>query len=488
MMGFQKTSRLFLLLFCCGLMMIRLPTTTNAFQTRFPANNNMVQRIKVSGKNMHHKTVEGKRLPSFKTNYPNYNHYHTTKLSAATTDDENQSEEKKATLLGTLVLLTVPISWGTYVPVVRYLYEIQPPVPGFVFSACYYTLAAVTTSILARRVLQPPPAQEPTSTISSSDVNEVLGNDDSPKESSFFSLNNGGMELGSYLFVANCLQVIGLQTVESDRAGFLVQLTTVMVPICEGLFAGNILLIPARTWGACVMAFSGLCIMGLDGKQTDVIDAWSSGNPWETFQVASSSLSQGDCLILGAAVLYTLHVVRLGTYARQTTPMKLAASKATTESILSFGLLCLLVGLSILQDSYHMLGDNTSNDGLLMFSIDTGREITSFFSSFTAGISDGSISTSVLLPALGSILWTGWITCAYTIWAQSFGQSKVSPTSANLIYTFQPIFTALFAYVLLGEKMGSVGFLGGAIIASAVYVVASNDDENTKSDIGKESL
>ena len=98
-------------------MMIRLPTTTNAFQTRLPVNNNVVQRIKASRKNLHHKTVEGKRLSSFKNNDPNYNHYHTTKLSAATTDDENQSEEEKATLLGTLVLLTVPISWGTYVPV-----------------------------------------------------------------------------------------------------------------------------------------------------------------------------------------------------------------------------------------------------------------------------------------------------------------------------------------------------------------------------------
>lgn len=53
--------------------------------------------------------------------------------------------------LGVLVLLTVPLAWGTYVPVVRFLYEIQPPVPGLVFSARYYLLASFTLLSLALR-------------------------------------------------------------------------------------------------------------------------------------------------------------------------------------------------------------------------------------------------------------------------------------------------------------------------------------------------
>lgn len=281
--------------------------------------------------------------------------------------------------------------------IVRYLYAIQPPVPGFIFSACYYTLAAVTTLFLSNRS-QPQ---------SSSEVDEDDGN-----LGADFSLQSiipfkGGIELGLYLFVANCLQVIGLQTVESDRAGFLVQLTTVMVPVCEGIFAGSVFRIPARTWGACVIAFLGLCVMGLDGK----IDGSWTDSGQSLFDVALS-LSQGDLLILGAAVLYTLHVVRLGTYARQTTPMKLAASKATTESILSFALVLSLVGLSVFQDTYQLL-DVTGKNGLLSFSVNAGQEITSFFSSFTAGLSDGSISTSVLLPAFGSILWTGMFSLHY---------------------------------------------------------------------------
>ena len=322
---------------------------------------------------------------------------HSTSISAtpSTTEGMNDgSQKQKDTLIGTLVLLTVPISWGTYVPVVRYLYTIQPPVPGFVFSACYYTLAAITTSILAEVLQKSPQISMSTSELDEEEA-KMLSVDTSMKSSTPFY---GGIELGLYLFVANCLQVVGLQTVESDRAGFLVQLTTVMVPVCEGLFAGNLRFIPIRTWVGCTMAFFGLLVMGLDGKGDTI--TWD--NPGELI----STISQGDLLILSAAVLYTLHVVRLGNYARLTTPMKLASSKATTESILSVLLIVFLISTSSLQDRYEVFGV-IENDGFLTFLITTGREITSFFSSFTAGLTDGTLTKSILLPAFGSILWTG---------------------------------------------------------------------------------
>jgi len=343
-------------------------------------------------------------------------------------------------LLGILVLLTVPLSWGTYAPVVRYLYAIQPSVPGFVFSACYYALAAITTSSLA--FWQSRKARN-------------AGSGQTEKKAQSMPIV-GGLELGAYLFIANCLQVIGLRTVESDRAGFLVQLTTVVVPFIEALFAGNLAAVPIRTWFACLFAFIGLFVMGLDGRVVS--------DPISAFITALSSFTQGDFLIIGAAVLYTLHVVRLGVYARETTPMKLAASKATAETIFS---ILLVSGLTTLS---FTVGEQS---GLLGFASSTGKEILNFFTSFKEGLANGSLSRSILLPAAGAIFWTGWVTCAYTIYAQSFGQSRVSPTNANLIYTFQPIFTALFGWLLLGEKMGASGFLGGAIIASSVYLVAS---------------
>jgi hypothetical protein len=324
----------------------------------------------------------------------------TIALSSTNNDaDSNQKEPMSDKLVGILVLLTVPLTWGTYVPVVRYLYAIQPPVPGILFSACYYTLAAVTTSALVFWQSRKNRFKHEADQLEVSESEQSIQNTWPVR---------GGIELGSYLFIANCLQIIGLRSVESDRAGFLVQLTTVMVPFVEALFAGNLVTVPVRTWLACVFAFSGLFVMGLDGKVV--------GDPVSTFVTALSSFTQGDFLIIGAAVLYTLHVVRLGTYARETTPMKLAASKATAETIFSILLVIGLVGLAPLA------GTQT---GLLGFAAETGNEIVTFVSSFREGLANGSLPQSVLFPAIAAVFWTGWITCAYTIYAQSFGQSRV---------------------------------------------------------------
>jgi drug/metabolite transporter (DMT)-like permease len=355
---------------------------------------------------------------------------------------------------GLLVLLTVPFAWGTYSPVVKYLYEIQPAVPGFIFSACYYAVASLTTlSIVA--------FQERKNNINNTngELSPMENSSDPGKNAPTFQFPVlGGLELGGYLFIGNCLQVIGLKTVPSDRAGFLVQLTTVMVPVAEALFAGNLFAVPGRTWFSCLLAFSGICVMNLDGI---------GEGSFASILMAFQSFTPGDTLILFAAVLYTLHVVQLGRYAKETTPMKLAASKATVETFFSAGLVFALMACA------NPTAAATGGGGLLGFAQETGTEISNFFAAITKGIAAGTVPKSAILSALGATLWTGLVTCAYTIFAQSYGQRRVGPTDANLIYSIQPIYTALFAWFLLGETMGPAGVVGGALIGLAIYLVTS---------------
>jgi hypothetical protein len=243
----------------------------------------------------------------------------------------------------------------------------------------------------------------------------------------------GGVELGSYLFFANCLQVVGLQTVESDRAGFLVQLTTVIVPIMEAMFAGNILAVPVRTWIACLLAFLGVIVMGLEnGGDSGKIagNVFDHQQLWGNFDGIFNSFTQGEALIIGAAVLYSLHVVRLSGYARATTPLKLAAAKATTESLFS---ILLVVSLTVISMTYANIGVVPTSDSLVGFVIQSGNDIRTFLSSFTHGISKGTLSPNELIPALGAVLWTGWVTCSYTIWAQSFGQARIRYLTVTLL-------------------------------------------------------
>jgi drug/metabolite transporter (DMT)-like permease len=47
----------------------------------------------------------------------------------------------------------------------------------------------------------------------------------------------------------------------------------------------------------------------------------------------------------------------------------------------------------------------------------------------------------------------------------------VPAATANLIYTTQPLYTALFAWVLLGESLGPQGYGGGLLILLSVLLV-----------------
>ena len=53
-------------------------------------------------------------------------------ISNADSSDSNDlnSYDKR---LGILVLLTVPLSWGTYAPIVKSIYEVRKPIRHFVF-------------------------------------------------------------------------------------------------------------------------------------------------------------------------------------------------------------------------------------------------------------------------------------------------------------------------------------------------------------------
>ena len=322
-----------------------------------------------------------------------------------------------------LVLLTVPLAWGTYAPVVKYVYEMDPPVPGFVFSTAYYLIASASLLTLM-------------SISSSSTTNTDEEQPATSTENESMSLPiQGGVELGSYLFLGNCLQVVGLETVPADRAAFLVQLTTIMVPIFQAAFARDILAISLKTWAACLLAFSGVIIMGFDGKDLSSAADLAAADSTMTLSTTvlaplTSSLSAvadtfsgGDVLIILAAVAYTMHVVRLGKYAQSTTPLQLAASKASWEAILS---LTLISGLVMVHGG--ALGDTST---IPEFLDKTSGEVATYLATF--GDSLANADTSTLLPAFGACLWTGWVTCAYTIYAQSFGQRRVSPTDANLV-------------------------------------------------------
>lgn len=162
----------------------------------------------------------------------------TTDVDIDTTNLQTTTTKHDRTI-GILILLTVPLAWGTYAPVVKYMYNnMEPSMPGFIFSAGYYIVAALTLGVLSSL------SADDDDRDSIVDVDDIGGRVDTTNveeeaddQLDFLAKNDvsteindnddiistitarGGLELGSYLFIGNGLQVVGLQTVPADRAG-----------------------------------------------------------------------------------------------------------------------------------------------------------------------------------------------------------------------------------------------------------------------------
>ena len=296
------------------------------------------------------------------------------------------------------VLLSVPVAWGTYAPAVKAVYALPAPPPGVVFSLAYYVVALACLGAVAapRRSQNPLPYR-------------------------------AGGELGLYLFLGNLFQVVGLETVSADAAAFLVQTTTVIVPVLEARVTGKA--VAGATYRNCAVAFLGVAVLCGEGLETGAAPA------------------AGDLLILCAALCYSVHVVRLSALAPGLDALDLARAKAAAE-----------VGFAVL--SVAALAAATP--------FTEGR-------AFAASLAHAAPDTTAALAT--AVVWCGAVTCAYTIWAQSFGQRGVTAARANLVYTSQPVFSALFAFGLLHEVPTAATLAGGGLILVAVAAEVLAMDE-----------
>jgi len=345
-----------------------------------------------------------------------------------------------------LATLTVPLIWGTYSPLIKLVYSgadnvISPPPILFNFFSYFVSFFCLNT---AQKLFffRKKAATTTTAAITSTSLEEG----DSRTRFATPLESRAGFELGMWLFFGSTVQIMGIQSTTATRAAILVQLTTIIVPILDSLFSAargeGRDIIPPRLWLSCVLALVGVCLVTLEGQ---------SGAPFSPELLSSlfSMPRSGDLLVLLSALFYSLHVVRLGQVAKssEVSPVRLARVKSLTELIASATVL------------------------LLFFLLDPPRwkEVQDFLSAARAGGSD--VDTVVL-----SVLWNGAAATALTNSLQAYGQRTVSPTTANLLYTTQPIWAALFSFLLLRDQPSVSAVFGIAVLALAVSLSSSADD------------
>lgn len=136
------------------------------------------------------------------------------------------------------------------------------------------------------------------------------------------------------------------------------------------------------------------------------------------------TVNRGDLLVLGCALAFASHIVAVGAFAPRMDALTLAFFQIATVALVS-GLTSLAVERPWPAMPGHVL----------------------FAAAFT-----GVLATSL----------------AFAV--QTAAQRFTSPTHTALIFAAEPVFAALFGYLLAGERLGSRGLMGCALILAGMIV------------------
>jgi len=166
---------------------------------------------------------------------------------------------RRTGLLAALALLGVTAMWGSTFFLIRDLLE---RVPTLDFLAVRFAIASVALLVVAPRA-----------------ITRL-----SPRS------RRSAVVLGLLYGVAQILQTAGLAHTPASVSGFITGMYVVLTPVFAAVLLRS--RITAMTWGAVLLATSGLAVLTLNGL----------------------SIGYGEAITLVAAMLYALHIVGLGAW------------------------------------------------------------------------------------------------------------------------------------------------------------------------------
>lgn len=238
-----------------------------------------------------------------------------------------------------------------------------------------------------------------------------------------------GIELGLWKMLGTTANLYGLSLTSADHGAFLIQLTTLIVPVAQGIIGVPI---PKRIWAAVALALTGVFLFTTDSLG-------SAGTA-----IGSNDVIKGDALCILAAMFYALYDLRLFHWGNKVQPLELIKNKILVQASLSIALLTACAW----------------------------QETSSYFSAVT---SDTLATTSDLWLVGSAALWSGIVINAVAPFLQVGGQQAVGATRAQVIYASQPLWAALISLCLLGETLDQRGFIGGTLFLSAMFIASKTE-------------
>jgi drug/metabolite transporter (DMT)-like permease len=236
-----------------------------------------------------------------------------------------------------------------------------------------------------------------------------------------------GLPLGLVMCGGLVLQHLGLDRTSEAVAAFLTNLTVVLVPLMVAAITfrrpGTNLII------ACGVALAGIFLLaGFAG-------AGSSGSPGAT------QLMGGELLVCAAAVLFSVEIILINALIPRDDVFRLTAAMFLVCGLACLGCAAMLPGFAQLDASQLLRADAA---------IDIA-----------------------LLTVLCTLVSFGLMNCY---------QPQVDPTRAAIVYLFEPIVAAAFAWAIAASPMTAAQLAGAALIllANGVAEVRWGGKRNVK--------
>jgi drug/metabolite transporter (DMT)-like permease len=133
-------------------------------------------------------------------------------------------------------------------------------------------------------------------------------------------------------------------------------------------------------------------------------------------------LLMGDALVLGCALAFSGHILALGRFAPRVAPVQLTFVPVLTTAVLS-------LALASAYETFPSIG---------------------------------------LAQALPAVIFTATFATVGAFYVQTRAQRFTSPTHTALIFALEPVFAALFATMLGGERLSVPELLGCALILTGM--------------------
>jgi drug/metabolite transporter (DMT)-like permease len=219
-----------------------------------------------------------------------------------------------------------------------------------------------------------------------------------------------GALIGGFLFAGYAFQTFGLAYTTSAKAAFITGLCVVLVPVLAVVWLRRKPLPGA--WLGVAAATVGLALMSLSD---DLMPTY------------------GDLLILICALGFALHIVAVGRYAGPHDPVALAVIQIGTAAALSWLL--------------HLLERGTLGPGV-----------------------PGVLWWSGPAHVVSAVIICGVLATAAAFLLQNVLQPYTTPTHTALIFAAEPVWGAVFSYLLLGETMTLRGYIGAALILGGMLL------------------